>query len=940
MHGGAISPDRILSDVERLEGGTLPMIQRRLLCLQSIATKVLIAACISQFAYIMACTASLADDQPAPIATGEVETLLWSFEDKLAAVSNTTKILLEPLSSSVTGIFPMNDDTPGEFIYDPLTRKSRHNRHSVSFSESHESSRPLVYELPRSLWEKASRGFTLECFIHPADEAGNNALICGFPGAEKSSSQLALEWNWNPNHHVTFHGFGYRMPDGRQERFPVGHYLSSSRLQREKNPWRHLALVYDREASMLTCWIDYHLSKSIEVKGSPIPSLGNFYIGGSQDRWGLHGKIDEVRLVSKALDPSHFQRARKDAIEAVDFVSTQNIVPADSGCYDVKRHFGAAGDGRTDDTAAINAAFAHLADKVPLARNTLVFPEGVYLVSDMLYCSRFIDIKGAGPDKTILRLKDQVFINQDSPKPVLRMSSTSGAPGSHPWVNGSSIALYLEGMTIDTGKGNPGAKGLEYHSNNLGRLEHIVISSGDGSGLVGLDLTHHDVGPALAKHVSISGFDVGVAINYQEYSHTFEHLTLRNQRVVGIRNRGNIVAIRGLKSENQVPAIETVGANSMVTLLDSELMGGSNSANAIESAGALYACRVRTSGYRHAVHQQGLSKPPVEYAEQTVEGPWIEELTGQKVVQGFGHPAGSLRLKIEETPDPELPPTKEWVNLLRYAHRVVDDNWSLALQAAVDDGARVVYLPANERFQWKTPVNLHAPLDRIVGFGHEIGWHPKVWSRAGDYEQTNAQAAPPPLLIYDEQQAGHTLVFDRLECQHLQHASPATLVLRSSSPGRYSTTTGGSGGKLFAEDVGGADWHFDHPQSVWVRQWNPESHAAGPCIHSRGATIWSLGFKTEYESQKLLAEAGAKTEILGAFIYPIGKIPEERPVFENRDSQLSLIYGLSVYQSNHAVQIIDQQGSDQRLVKNEALLWVGSRGRMDLYTSSGQVLPK
>jgi hypothetical protein len=43
-------------------------------------------------------------------------------------------------------------------------------------------------------------------------------------------------------------------------------------------------------------------------------------------------------------------------------------------------------------------------------------------------------------------------------------------------------------VTIDTGRGNPGAKALEYHSNNMGRLENVVIRSGDGTGVLGLDL--------------------------------------------------------------------------------------------------------------------------------------------------------------------------------------------------------------------------------------------------------------------------------------------------------------------------------------------------------------------------------------------------------------------------------------------------------------------
>ena len=189
-------------------------------------------------------------------------------------------------------------------------------------------------------------------------------------------------------------------------------------------------------------------------------------------------------------------------------------------------------------------------------------------------------------------------------------------------------------------------------------------------------------------------------------------------------------------------------------------------------------------------------------------------------------------------------------------------------------------------------------------------------------------------MIFNDEDAKRTVSLDRLSIQSLQHASPGTLVLRSSSPEYY--TTGSAGGRLFAEDIGGADWHFNHPQTVWVRQWNPESHAAGPCIYSRGTTIWALGFKTEYESQKLLAEQGAATEILGAFIYPLGKIPADRPIFENRDSRLSVVYGTSVYQANHQLHIRDVHGTEAKLIGNDALRWAGSRAKMELYSSDAR----
>ena len=160
-------------------------------------------------------------------------------------------------------------------------------------------------------------------------------------------------------------------------------------------------------------------------------------------------------------------------------------------------------------------------------------------------------------------------------------------------------------------------------------------------------------------------------------------------------------------------------------------------------------------------------------------------------------------------------------------------------------------------------------------------------------------------------------------------AVQAAIDTQQHTPGRY--TTGAADGRLFAEDIGGADWHFDHPQRVWVRQWNPESHAAGPCIHSRGATIWSLGFKTEYGSQKLLAEAGAATEILGAFIYPLGQIPADRPIFENRNSRIALVYGNSVYHANHKLPILDVGGSESKTVGNDALEWDGFRPAWTLH---------
>lgn len=811
-------------------------------------------------------------------------------------------------------------DVAGGFIYDPIAKKSAPNERSLALPNAVEAQTVKVD------FNKGG-SFTVEAFVKPT------AAVKGDFIKKQRASDKASEFGLRLFHFQAHHQFylrGYLTQEGGKSVEPgVGYYGSSAQWRGEKDTaWRHVALVFDAEQKTLTSYVDYYLSSTELIPSAVTFDDAPLVIGGGE----FTGLVDEVRLTQRALRPAHFLRAVSSVLADVSFESTQQIVPQDAGCMDVKEHFGAVGDGLTDDTAAFNRAFEELCSKVPLAYQTLIVPPGVYLISDVIQGGRFIDVKGAGPEQTTLRLKDGVFTDATKPLPILRMSSTRGPSGSETGVNGSSISIYLEGMTLDTGKGNPGARGIEFHANNIGRLENVLIRSGDGSGVCGLDLTHHDCGPALVKNVEVIGFDYGVHSRFQEYSMTFEHLRLRGQKKAGIFNQGNILAIRGLTSENSVPAIISEGANSMITLLDSTLTGGAKGESALLCDGALYALRVKTSGYDQALAKRVLvSSKPQEWRDEAVTGPDLAEYIGDQIVNGFGAAKGALKLPIEETPQAASVPVSEWVNVMKFADKQAGDDASPMLQAAIESGARVIYLPCNARLQFHTPIHLHGKVERLIGFGGQINWHPSVWKDSDKREQTDSASAPPPLLIFDEPDATRTLVLDRLGCVHLRHASPATLVLRSSTPKRYST--GMAGGKLFGEDIGGADWHFAHPQRVWVRQWNPESHAAGPCIHSQGSTIWSLGFKTEYQSQKLLAEHGATTEILGAFIYPLQKIPEDRPIFENRESRMAVIYGTSVYSSNHKLHIRDTRGNETKLIGNDALKWAGSRARMDLYIS-------
>jgi hypothetical protein len=813
------------------------------------------------------------------------------------------------------------EEVPGEFIYDPVQKLSYPNSFSLNFQseEGHNDTLEIPFDAVKA--GLPGQSATLELFFKPDAEWNTPLAMKG--RLNDTASEWGLEARYFEQHRQTYlHAF-FTGPGKETEHFRGGHYGTSAQVQPDNLGWRHMAIVCDAAAKTLTCYIDYYQAKTIPLPGEMLWDAAPFYIGGGPTQSEFKGKIDEVRLTRAALRPEQLLRARHAPLAGVSFASVETVLPRGSGYIDLKESFGALGDGRTDDTAAFQEAFRVLSNRAPLAHHTLYIPPGTYLVSDTLQSGRSFTVQGAGVEKTVIKLADKTFTRIDDPRPVWRASSIQGAPGSNSAVDGNSTRISIHDLAIDTGKGNLGAKALEYHSNNGGCLENVQLRSGDGAGLVGLDLTHKTNGPALIKNVRVTGFDLGVLTAYQEYSMTIEGLTLEGQRSAGLKNNGNILAIRKLHSTNKVPAILSEGGNSMITLLDSTLQGAAKGmpkgVAAIQSDGGLYALRVETPGYSEAIRKRVLvDEKTRDWKNEVIPGPKIDEYIGDQTVTGHGTPKGALKLVIEDTPAvPWGDIHKDWANVQSFAEMKSGEDWAPAIQAAIDSGARTVYFPPG-RYDVASPVHLRGQVERLFGMHNRIA-RPRT---DGNHE---------PALIFDEPDAKRTVSIERLDLDGLQHASPATLVLKSSNPGRYTNAEGC--GKLFMEDVSGADFHFDHPQHVWVRQWNPESHAEGPCIFSRGATIWCLGFETESEGIKLSSEAGAQTEILGALIYPLGEIPADRPIFKNTDSKMAVIYGTSVSRSDHPLHILDAKGEEVKRIGNDQLKWAGSRARMDLFTS-------
>ena len=184
----------------------------------------------------------------------------------------------------------------------------------------------------------------------------------------------------------------------------------------------------------------------------------------------------------------------------------ENIVfPEGVGVINVKTAYGAAGDGKTDDTAAIQKAI----DEEKGKNQTLYFPNGTYLISDSVgifggkphSSDRFLTFQGQSEAGTIIKLNDgaEGFDNAEEPKIVLSVYQGQST--------GDVMHSYVRNLTVDVGSGNPGAAGLRFLTHNTGAMERVTIRSSDpeGAGAIGLDLRQSQIGPCMISHITVEG---------------------------------------------------------------------------------------------------------------------------------------------------------------------------------------------------------------------------------------------------------------------------------------------------------------------------------------------------------------------------------------------------------------------------------------------------
>lgn len=420
----------------------------------------------------------------------------------------------------------------------------------------------------------------------------------------------------------------------------------------------------------------------------------------------------------------------------------ENIVfPDDAGVIDLsKEPYNAVGDGKTDNTAALQKAVDELR-----GRNfTFYLPDGEYLISGSVGIfdgkphsrDRFISWQGQSEAGTIIKLKDKAegFGDAEKPKTVLSVYEGKGT--------GDVMHSYVRNLTVDVGSGNPGATGLRFFSNNTGAMERVTIRSSapDHAGAVGLDLSQGQNGPALIKRVTVEGFDTGVTLN-NTFAMVVEHLTLKNQRKLGFDNGNGRLTLRGLKSDSKAPAFKN-GKHGQVTLVEAELNGNGTDATAITTPnGKVFLRDVQVKGFAHTL-QPNEGGP--------IDGD-IAEWHGMKAYSLFAEDGAdlmSLRLPIEETPDvPWEQDMSKWIKVDKSGGRDVTQQ----LQAAIDEGSKhgatTIYFPKEGHKTDMTisgPIRVHGSINRIIGLSAIVD----IKDPDGVFKPVEGENAPPGCIHF------------------------------------------------------------------------------------------------------------------------------------------------------------------------------------------------
>jgi hypothetical protein len=437
---------------------------------------------------------------------------------------------------------------------------------------------------------------------------------------------------------------------------------------------------------------------------------------------------------------------------------------------------------------------------------------------------------------TVIRLADSTFQSTTQAGVVIQTGGNMA----------QNFNRGLFNLTVNTGKGNPGAIGVFWYANNEALMSDIDIISEDGLGVAGLRIGTNEEGPAMVRRVYIKGFGYGVWSSADLNSVTLSQISLAGQRVCGVLHQAQSpIFIDSLTSSNGVPAVMNQSKGE-VTLINAFLTGGNpDTAAIVNASGAMiFARNIVTQGYKKAISSTSHTiEPPA--------GPVIGEYSSHGAISQFTSPTHSLNLPIKRPPEPDWEQDlTKWADVSKYTTGRTD---AAAFQAAIDDPAKtVVIFPRGRDYNLTGDVVVRGNIKMIISAGAEF---------AGNGAISIADAAGSPPVVKLMKLMGTTT-----DAVTVIQKSSRTVILESISlnvNGAAGVIHQGSG-DLFATDMVNPLRVTNPLAHAWI--WHYDAERGTYQLTVQAGTVWIFGWKDE-GSGSSGSMTGGMTEILGFVNY-------------------------------------------------------------------------
>ena len=582
------------------------------------------------------------------------------------------------------------------------------------------------------------------------------------------------------------------------------------------------------------------------------------------------------------------------------FAYAQVEFPMGSEVVNVKEEpYNAKGDGKTDDTEAIQRAL----NDHPDGDYIIYLPHGIYKITSALMWPsankpekdyRRTILQGESMGGTIIALQDDVpgFENPDFPQAVIYTGD-----GPNPRQRNS-----IRDLTLRTGKKNPGAIGIRFNAAIQGTISNVKVYSGDSAGVYGIDLGFTDnIGPLLLKNVEVDGFDVGIYTAGNSNSMTFEHVTLGGQKKFGLDNDGQMLSIRAMRFKGGVTAVYNHGEGASLVFVDGTLEydPGKKAAKpitAIMNEGQLFARSVVVSKFKSKI------KSTKKAYNESISNTEIVEFATQANHQLCHSPKTSMKLSVTETPNNPEQKSMYWTSITgEYGGKSSDgSDDSKAIQDAIDDGAETIFFPPGGRWTINRDIYLRNRIHRLIGTEGKIDGKGKF-------------------IIEDGAFVDITIERFSTFASGITNRSKRTVILKNMYLKSYESSDF-STGDIFMEDVSVGTIQTNL-QRLWGRQVTMVGDTKGPKIMNNGGTIWILGLTAKDGNTILHNFNKGSAELMGVNVISSDKA-KNSPMFINDNANISIV-GLkeTLTRGNPYVKVVEdsRQGSKVYTLKNTEL---------------------